>query len=574
MPHEQGDVEFYKAKFQGYKTLRSNFEDIWVDIDRFVFGFTGSYNSNPIKGQFTYENVYDTTAVNANVDATNAIVGILWQSGGRSIRISRADNIKDSKENVKWFEDSSKKFVRVLDDPNAKLVTSLMEYTADALGRGSSAVGTYRGTKAPLLFKNHPVRYVYFQDNDEGVTDSVAIRNWLPSYVVVEKYGIENVAPKVVQDVSSQTQRANEVEIITFIDPNTGDDRQERPFNAVHVDMDNLHIMRRGFYEEMPVKVGRIFKNAFETYGRCPALNSLADIKRINAISGDLFDAVERTQQPPLGILGDSVLGQGVIDLSAGAVNMLNTNATDGSPIVPIQTVGDMQTSVLLRQELKLAIKEAYQLDKLIPLQENQSDTATEALLIDRIRNTSIGGMLSRQINEVYTPLMETSFNTLFNDGFFGFIEGSDLLNKERIKRGIENSEKVKTGREPDLEELPLIPKDIAEAFLNGEDVYVIEYLTPAARMLQSEEAQNMVTSFNETMQYAQADPNVLDEIDLDKATRRTYELRGLRDILRPSEDVEKIRIEKAKLQQEQAEQAQQAQEVATAKEASEIQGE
>ena len=39
------------------KALRSNFENIWLDVDKFVYGITGSYDSNPMKGQNSYQNV-------------------------------------------------------------------------------------------------------------------------------------------------------------------------------------------------------------------------------------------------------------------------------------------------------------------------------------------------------------------------------------------------------------------------------------------------------------------------------------------------------------------------------------
>lgn len=566
MPHFEGSqqdkIGFYRNFFSGLKTLRSNFEDIWTDIDLFVFGFTGSYDSNPIKGQVTYENVYDTTAVDANIDATNALVGILWQSGGRSIRITPAEGIKKSKENLDWFEKATKKFVTVLDDPNARLVSSLAEYMGDALGRGSSGVGTYRGCKAPLLFKSHAIRYLYYQDNDEGIVDTVALRTWMPAYMAVEKYGIENVAEKVRENNDSATQRNTEVEIITFIFPNTGADMKEKPFHSVHVDFSNDWIMKESFFLEMPIKVGRIFKNPFETYGRGPAINSLANIKRINSVTGDLLENIEKIGSPPLAILGDGVLGQGVINLSAGSVNQLNTQAADGMPIQPVNTVGDLQPSIFMVERLQQAIISSYQLDKLSPLMENQSDTATEALLIDRIRNTSVGGMLARQINELFTPLIETSFNTLFIDGLFGFIEGSDAMNEFVIEAQLKGT----------VPEFDVIPKDIAEAFDKGDDIYIVEYLTPAARMLKSEEAANITQAFNQTMQFAQADPNVLDNVNLDEATQNVWKLNGIGDMLNDDEAIEQIRKAKAEIQAQQLEQQQAQQEVETAKTASEIQ--
>lgn len=558
MPHE--DVAFYKNLFSGMKALRSNWQDIWTDIDRYVYGFVGSYDSNPVKGQLTYENVYDQTAINANIDATNALVGILWQQGGRSIKITPANELKGKADVEEWFKKQSEKFIGVLDDPNARLMSTLTEYMESELSHGSAAVGVFRGSSAALKFRPYHVRNLFFQDNDEGLADTLAIRTWLETYKVVEKYGIDNVSPKVRKDFESPTQRNNEVEVTHFILPNPTD--ADRPIKSIHIDMQNNHIMKDSFYEELPIKVGRLYKTSFETYGRCPAVNTLANIKRVNAVTGDFLEATEKLGRPALGLYSDATVGNGVIDLSAGAVNVFNTQATDGQPIFPINDIGDLNTSLLLIENLQRSITEAYHINKLIDMNNDAQLTATEALILDRIRNTSLGALLSRQINEVFTPLIETSFNLLFNDGFFGVIEGSEQFNIDIVKQQL-------TGLPVSIE---VVPEAIAKAYEAGEPIYKVEYLTPAARMLASEEANNIVEAGRVVGEMAQVNPAILDNIDGDAAARKFFDLKGLSDILKPQQDVEAVRAARAELQEQQLQQQEEAQQVATAANASQIQ--
>lgn len=549
MPHA---VPFYKNMFSNMKSLRSNWESIWTDVDKFVYGFTGSYDSNPVKGQMTYENVYDHTATNANTVATNAFVGILWQPNGRALKISPADELKDDSESIKWMKETSDRFSAILDDPNSRLVSSLTEYTAGALSHGSGGVGVFRNGKSPVLFRPYSVRTLYFMENEEGEPDTLALRSWMPAYQVVEKYGEENVSSKVLKDSQSPTQRSNEVEVIQFIMPSK---EEGKPWSSVHIDMDNDTIMKDSFYEELPIKVGRIEKTSFEVYGRGPAINSLSNIKRLNAVVGDVLEATEKLGRNAMGMYSNATLGNGVLDLSAGAVNMFNSQATNGPPIFPINDIGDLNSSYLMIDRLQKGVETSYSIDKLITMLTESFDTATQALIIDRIRNTSLGALLSRQINEVYTPLMETTFNLLFNDGVFGVIEGSPEFNKAQIEQQL-------TGQPFEIE---VIPKKIADLYNQGKAIYKVEYLTPAARMLASEEANNIVEASRVTAEFAQVNPAALDNIEGDDSLRRFYELKGLEDLLVAKTDVQEIRDIRLEQQQKQLEQEQAQAEAQTA---------
>lgn len=535
-------IDYYQNMFAGMKALRSNFENLWIDIDKYFYGITGSYDSNPMKGQLSYTTVYDQTAFNVNVDATNALVGILWQQGGRSIKLIPAEELQGDTEAQEWLRKSTEKFVRVLDDRNAKLMTSLIQYMSGALSHGSAGVGVFRSTNSALVFKPYPVRTMYYQENDEGLVDTIAIRTWKPAYQIVQKYGEENVSEAVRKQAKSPTERNTEVEVIQFIMP-SGD--ADKPYSSVHVDMSNEHIVKDSYYEDLPIKVGRIYKNSFETYGRSPAVNNIMTVKRLNAIVGDLDEGIEQTIRPPKGVVGDAMLGNGVIDLSANAVNQFNSAGSEGTPpIFPINTVGDLNPAFQRAEQMRNDLREAYHINKLIDMNNDAQMTATEAVILDRIRNTSLGALLANQINEVFTPLVETSFNLLFNDGYFGYIEGSEQLSIERTKMALEGS----------LDEPEVIPEGVAKLYAEGKEIYKVEYLTPAARMLKAEEANNIIETANAVGVMAQIlGVEALDNVNRDEMIRDFYALKGLDDKLELEDDIEERRAERAAIQEQQA---------------------
>ena len=547
MPHS---VETLLADFASKKNSRSNFEKIWKDVDEFLFGFIGNYDGSPLTGQISYENVYNQTPRIFHTDATNALVGILWQQGGRSIKITRADNIDESAEVNDWFEKANKDFIQVLDDPNARFTTTLQQYMDDALARGSSGVGVYRGTRAPLIFKNHAQRFVYYEENEDGWVDNIALRSWLPAITVLQKYGEDHVSPAVLKLARSPSQSQTEVEIVQFIKPNEGEDAAERPFLSIHLDIPNKHIMRDSFFEDLPIKIGRIAKNNFEVYARCPAMDVIQTIKRLNSITGDTHIGVQRAVAPAFGVLAQPV-GGGVIDLTADAPNQFNMEGIEGTnPVFPLQVVGDLSAGVGLIENMERDISNAYFINKLIDLNNDTEITATEALILDRIRNTSLGSLLSRQINELITPTLETSFGILFNDNFFGFLEGDAELERAELEASLKG----------EVFAPKFIPKAIQDAYQNNEPIFKVEYLTPAARLLQSEEVNNIVEATRITLEMAGADPTLLDNIDGDKTVRNVWELKGLSDKLKNPEDVDELRKQRQALQEKQLELQQQQQ--------------
>lgn len=540
-------IEYYTGLFSTMKSIRSTFESIWSDVDRFIYGFEGNYDSNPVTGQKRYNYVYDQTASKAQEDATNALVGLLWQQGGRSIRLTPADGLDDS-ESIEFFKEASRKFVRVLDDPKAKLVNVLAEYMDDALARGGSSVGVYRGNESSLMFKHHAQRFLYYIENADGEVDTICLRSWLTATKAVEIYGYENVSGEVQKNYDSATQSQNEIEILHFIMPNKQADAEFKPFESVHVDRTNTHIVKESFYEYLPVKVARIYKNDFEVYGRSAGTKSINTIKRLNAVMSEIIDGVEKINRPPLGISNNALVGQKVLDISAGAVNMLNLEGATGSPINPISTVGDLSSGFALAEMYRKDILDSYQINKLIDLNNDTTMTATEALILDRVRSTSLGALLSRQINELFTPLIEDSFNLLFNDGFFGYIEGSPQFEALSIESNLKG----------EVFNPELIPPAIAERIQKGESIYNVEYITPAARLLKNEEANSIVEASQFAGSIAGVEQSVLDNVDPDETIRRYYEIKGVDDSLRTADEVKVIREERRKLQQQQYEQQQQ----------------
>ena len=101
-------------------------------------------------------------------------------------------------------------------------------------------------------------------------------------------------------------------------------------------------------------------------------------------------------------------------------------------------------------QSLKDNISKHYFLDRLLDFNNQTQMTATETIKRDSIRNTSLSAAIDRMTFELFSPLINRSFNILLKNDMF-----EDM------------------------------PESMTEAIDEGEDVYEIKYITPAARQQQ-----------------------------------------------------------------------------------------
>ena len=205
-------------------------------------------------------------------------------------------------------------------------------------------------------------------------------------------------------------------------------DTQNMPYESIHILMKADKVVRYSGFKYMPIKVARFYKNQEEEYGRSPAMEALPDIVEINAIKELLTQAAEKQVHPPLYILDDGSFGGGIIDTSPNSVTPINIGSriTNTSPIGVIGTVGELNSTMELYKLTQSQIMSHFFVDRLLDLNNKTRMTLGEAEIRNELRSESLGSIFGRQINELYTPLIETSYNMCFDTGELGVIPGSD----------------------------------------------------------------------------------------------------------------------------------------------------
>jgi hypothetical protein len=313
------------------------------------------------------------------------------------------------------------------------------------------------------------------------------------------------------------------------------------PISSIHIEWDTNKILRESGFNQMPISVGRFTKALGEVYGRSPAMFAMPAILRLNLAWELVMRAGEKNLDPPLYLLDNGALGGGTVDSSAGGLSVFNTTSLgEKSPVGALFTVGDMSPIAQLIEQLIGDVSKAFFIDRLMDLNNKTRMTFGEAQIRDRFRGEGLSGTFKRQETEIFSPVIKSSFNILFEMGLLGVVRGSDR-ERELFDQGL----------------VPLImPTSVVKAVERGQKVFDIKYVSPANRIMQIEELQGITQTLDLTigmMQGGIADAG--DNLDSDKIVRRITELTGATDEMladtKTIKDIRKIRAENAQAAQQ-----------------------
>lgn len=531
-------------------------------IGEYVMTRKQNFTETHTQGEILTDQLSDSTAGKANHLMASSLIGALFPNGAKTFQILPPDgrdyeDLLSNDDCKKYYEYTSRQVARVLDNPKGGFVVGLESYFLDQGAFGLSGITVSQDDDdpdTPILFTAEDCKGILISEGKNGFIDTVYIRRELTVRQLVLTYGLDRVSSQV-REKYNRAQFEEKVKIICALEPRLGDDRRSIgnkgfPIASLHVELETKKVLRESGFHEMPTMITRFWKAAGEVYGRSPAMEAMPDILEVNAMRDAADIAIEKSLDPPLAMFHDGTAGGGTVDTSAGAFNIFQISGKMGALnqrfIEPIVTVGEMNSTYKRISELKEDIFNAFFADRLTDLNSNQRMTAEEVRIRNEMRGQSLNTIYARQIAELFTPLIERVFNILFDIGWLGVIEGS-----------IEHQIAMQKGQNPYI-----IPDQIAQLMVSGQNVFRIKFISPAARTMQAEEVQGMEATVFTAIKIAaeSGDTSILDNIDFDIFIRRYNDLKGgASDIIRSLDDVSKIRADRAQnqaqMQQMQAQQ-------------------
>lgn len=516
-------VKAILAKHKAMKALKAPWLDLFQLIGEYVNQKKYNFTESNSAGEFLTRDLFDNTAGRDSSIMASALIGALWPNGAQSIQFIPARGMKDNEENKKYFKFMTDEAVSLMDSPRAGLTVALGEYMDDQSSLGISGIGVFLNEDSrtkkntPILYKVWDVKTGTVAEDQFGFVDTTYDESEVTIDKAVKEFGLENLSAKSRKLFEDGKGFEEKIKILHAIEPRLDGDptkfgNRDMPISSIYIELGVGKILKESGYDSMPIFVTRFRKLIGEVYGRSAGMLALPDAIELNAIWEAVMIAAEKQLDPPLGILNDGDLSP-VIDTSAGALNVFNVSGriTNLDPIFPLFTVGEFKSAEKLIIKLTESLSNHFFIDRLLDLNNETRMTLGEAQIRNELRAASLGTVYSRQISELFVPMIDRTISLLFELGRLGVVANS-LEHKTLVALGVE----------------PIImPNEVAQRIADGKDFFTIKFISPAMRSMQAEQIQGLLATVNFAAQASALDPDGVDVIDVDASIKKIAELTG-----------------------------------------------
>jgi hypothetical protein len=350
---------------------------------------------------------------------------------------------------------------------------------------------------------------------------------------IVEEFGYENCST-TAQNLFDNGQLDQWINVLHVVEPRK--DRDESKADAQNMAWKSVYY-ELGGRDDKPLRVSgfRRFKvlaprwdvAGGDIYGNSPAMEALGDTKQLQQLQLRKSQAIDYKSNPPLQV--PTNLKNREVNRLPGGITYRDS-AGNGDKIETLFDV-NLDISHVLEdiQDVRQRIRSAFYYDLFLMLSQDNPAmtrlTATEVAERHEEKMLMLGPVLERLHNELLKPLIDITFDSMIEAGIVS----------------------------------PPPPE------LSGEDLNVelISILAQAQRAI----ATNSVDRFvGNVMQIAQANPEILDNVDFDYYAETYSDMLGVDpQLVRDKDDVAQIRAGRAQQQQAAAQAEQQAQQAKTA---------
>lgn len=531
------------SRYDTLEALRRPWEPLWQDIATYVMprrspgmGGTVGYPSTAAAAT-----LFDTTAVQANLTLANG--QLAWMSPLESPWFGYDPGSTKDDDAKRWLSEVTRVSQSKLARSN--FYTSVHEFYLDRGAFGTAClyveISRKRNGKRVLNTQCWPVGTFVVDEDADGEVDTVIRTFKLTARQAAQKFGLDNLSPKVRKQAQDPKQWDQKADYLHAIYPREDAERDaskadaaNMPIAAVYVEKDCKHVCLTGGYPEMPVFVSRFLEwgtGLGSLYGWCPAFVALPEARQLNYFAMWADALAEKISDPPW--LAPEDL-EGEIDVNARGVTYFSRELASANalPRPMVADVGRMNELMERIKDRKQAINDAFHVDLFQMFSQIQKQmTAREVAERSSEKLIQFSPTFSRLTNELFNPMLERIFSLLLLNGDFGPLEN--------IPQAL----------------LKPVPGNEGMVELPSPDVAYSSRIALSLRALPSIGYQRTLERLS---MVSQMSPDVLDNYDFDAAERSAALTDGVPvEFLRPIDERDKLREARAQAQAQQAQQQQ-----------------
>ena len=476
---------------------RSGWIDLWQELAEVLQPKRADFTHPRVQGEDRTEHIFDSTPMQARRGLATAIDGLLKPKTGRWFMTRAVDEVlNDDDEAKRWMQEVDRRMFSAIYSRKARFIQRSGEVDNDLVTFGTGVM--FIGESADLShlqFRAHHLRDTLVLESESGNIDTVYLTMNITARQAMQKFGEERLGAKVQEALKQSNPISNpdtKFEFIQAVMPREDRNPERRdnrnlPFASVIVDVASEHVIGESGFFEFPFAVPRWETAADEIYGRSPGMIALPDSKTLQAMGKTILVAGQKTADPPLWTLDDSVIGAartfpgGVTALDAESARIM------GRPPIGVLDMGkNMPIAREMQQDVRELVERAFFKNVFgLPVDGPQM-TATEILERKEEFIRTIGPTFGQLESDYIGPIPERVFGIM-----------------------------ARAGRLPE-----------APQILQGREIK-FEFQSPIQQARRQVEAAALSRSLELLAPLAQVQPDMLDNFDTDEIARDVPDIFG-----------------------------------------------
>ena len=499
-------------QYEALKLARINFESQWQQVADYGLG-RRDFITESVQGRPRQTHIYDATFQHSADSLAAAIQALLVNQAAQWMWLAPEDpTIQEVDEVVEYHREKTDITFKIFNHPEANFAPQMHEHLIDVVAFGSSPMYVDKDDTG-IYFSSRPLMECFVDVNQRGVVDTVFRKFSLTSRNAIEQWGEE--AGAAVKKAYDEHKFDQKFEFLHAVMPRKDASdfifsKRRLPIASFYVNLQEKRVVSESGYHEMPYMFSRWSTDPDEYYGRGPGINALPDAKMLNRMAKTMLAAAEKATDPPLLVSDDGVISPP--RTHPGAINMVRSGTSRTDPLSYLES----RARPDITQERYNAVREQVRghfYHELLQTFEDPRMTATQVLELSSRTAQRIGPMIFRLQSHLLEPMVTR---------VHGLAERAGLY--------------------------PPAPPGY-------EDMrFKVDYVSPAARAQLNADVQSVIAMTNTHMQWAQVNPDAMDNIDLDKASAILGKALGEANKIRRSrKEVRAIRDAKAEAAEERA---------------------
>lgn len=429
-------VKDLNKRWGALKTERASWITHWQDITSYILPRSGRYFvTDRNKGWKRNNAIYDSTGTKALRVLAAGMMSGMTSPSRPWFRLSVTDRKLNEFQPVKqWLNDVTELIQDIFARSNVYRVLHMMYEELGAFGTAAAMIAEDYDN----VIHMHPFTVGEYAIATDWKGNVVTLYREFEKTVgeVVAEFGIDNVSTHVKSafergDLDRWLTIRHAVEPRKDRDPSKIDSKN-MPWASYYWEAGNGDgtLLRESGYKSFRIVAPRWQAQGGDVYGNSPGMDSLGDIKQLQAQQFRKSQAIDYQANPPIQV--PTSMKNREVETFPGGVSYYDATAGTQGIKNAFEVNLNLQTLLLDIQDVRTRINGAFYADLFLMIAQTDGRmTATEVAARNEEKMLMLGPVVERLSNELLDPLVEITFEILSESGLLPMppeeMQGHDL---------------------------------------------------------------------------------------------------------------------------------------------------